>query len=260
VISMMPYSDQWWWWPGGSPQGHRPVLFFPPAGADQTIVRPLVHHLAGTRLGALRMPGRGLRRSEPAPARMEPVIDEIATSIATMTGPAPVLVGHSFGGLLAFAVAQELDRRGTPPARLVAVASTAPHAWEDRLAEIGGVDEDDYVERRTRQLMADGAVPKELADHPELGAATREALATDVRMSYRAFITTPLSCPITAITARDDDLVDREASALWHKATNAAIDELTVPGGHFFYREHPLLLARLLLGELTQLDGAYHGD
>ena len=30
-------STIWWWWPNGSAPGRRPVLFFPPAGADQTI-------------------------------------------------------------------------------------------------------------------------------------------------------------------------------------------------------------------------------
>lgn len=256
----MAYSDQWWWWPAGAPQAERPVLFFPPAGADQTVVGPLVHHLAGVRLGALRMPGRGLRRDEPAPTDLEQVIGPIADAVVGLGGTAPLLVGHSFGGLLAFAVAQELDRRGRPPARLVAVTSTAPHAWEDYLASLGASDREDYVERRVARLLRDGAVPESLAGHPELGQAVREQLAADVRMSYRSFSTDPLSCPITAITAREDALVDRDASALWHKATNGEIHELTVPGGHFFYRENPVLLARLLLGELSQLDGAYRLD
>jgi surfactin synthase thioesterase subunit len=260
VISYMSFSDRWWWWPAGSPQGQRPVLFFPPAGADQTVVSPLVHHLAGVRFAALRMPGRGLRRGEPPPSTMAEAVEAIASSIAAMAGPAPLLVGHSLGGLVAFAVAQKLEHRGRAPARLMALTSTAPHAWEQHLTSSGAQDSQDYVERRVARLLRDGAVPTELAEHPELGTAVREALTDDVRMSYTTLDGSPLSCAITSVVARDDAIVDREATALWHKATSRELEEIVVPGDHFFYRTNPQLLSRLIVGELTALDGAYQFD
>lgn len=251
-------STIWWWWPNGSAPGQRPVLFFPPAGADQTIAGPLVRALDGVRLGVLRMPGRGPRSDEPSPSDIAAVVAHVAASLEPIGGPAPVLVGHSFGGLLAFAVAQELDRRLTPPARLIAVASVAPHAWAGQLARSGAADREDYASRRTDQLMADGAVPAGITDHPELGPAARTSLRVDVRLSYHPFDLTPVFCPITAVFARDDPLVDRSAWAGWPAATSSRTDRITVPGDHFFYRADPQLLGRLILGEVGALDGGYH--
>jgi surfactin synthase thioesterase subunit len=211
-------------------------------------------------LGVLRLPGRGLRRHEPSPESLRDAVGAIASSIAAMAGPAPLLVGHSLGGLVAFAVAQELDRRGRSAARLMALTSTAPHAWEEHLVASGAQNSEEYVERRVARLMRDGAVPAELADHPELGVAVREALTADVRMSYVGLEGTPLSCPITSVVARDDTIVHRDATSLWHKATSRDLDEIVVPGDHFFYRSNPELLTRLIVGEVTALDGAYHLD
>jgi len=88
------------------------VLFLPPAGADQTIVRPLVSHVPGMRLGVMRMPGRGVRHAEPAPRDLADLVGSLADAVRLLPGPPPVIVGHSVGGLFGYALALELERRG----------------------------------------------------------------------------------------------------------------------------------------------------
>lgn len=57
-----PAAGAWWWWPAGSHPDDGPVPFFPPAGAEQGIVRPLLEHAAGLRLGVRARPwGRRVR-------------------------------------------------------------------------------------------------------------------------------------------------------------------------------------------------------
>lgn len=250
-----PGADRWWWFPPGSPRAGRPLLFFPPAGADQSVAAPLVPHLAGVRFGVLRVPGRGIRADEPPPASLAELGSAVVHSIEALDGPRPVLAGHSFGSLMAFGAAQELERRGRPPARLVAIAGTAPLAWHRRRTRLPPPHE--YVPRRVAQLFADGGVPAAVAADPELAGQARAMLETDVRLSLDPLDPAPVSCPLTSVRARDDELVDAEGAALWHEASTSEVDEIVVPGGHFFYRTAPRVLAGLLAGEMSQLDGAY---
>jgi surfactin synthase thioesterase subunit len=112
------------------------------------------------------------------------------------------MVGHSFGSVLAFVVAGRLQRRGRPPAGLVAVAGVAPARWREHLARVAAADREDYVRRRTAELIADGALPGGIAGHPELQAAARHPFDPD-----------PVACPITVVRARDDGVVGPDAVA-----------------------------------------------
>jgi surfactin synthase thioesterase subunit len=252
-------SGEWWWWPGPVVPRERPVLFFPPSGADQTVVTPLLPHLSGVRLGVLRLPGRGARADEPAPTDLALLAEQVADAVLAVPGTAPLLVGHSFGAVLAYTVAHVLTRRGRPPARLVVVTATAPRAWRRRIRALAG-DETQYVARRTGELLGSGGVPAEVVAHPELAEATWTTLATDVRLAYQAVELSSLGCPLTVVRARDDALVAAVDATPWYEATRADVDEVVVTGGHFFYRDRPVVLAQLLRGELAQLDGAYHAN
>jgi surfactin synthase thioesterase subunit len=240
----------WWWWPAGTHPEDRPVLFFPPAGAEQGIVRPLLPHAAALRLGVLRMPGRGVRRDEPAPRELGPLVGAIAAAVAGLGGTAPVLVGHSFGGLLAFAVAAELETRGRQVARLVTLASASPEAWHAELdadrSSHPDADREDFVARRTARILAQGGVPPEVAGHAEYGETARAGVAVDIGLAWAGFGTATVRCPITAIRAADDRVLNPGSVAGWAAATTTTCEQVTVPGGHFFYRERPRdLIARL---------------
>jgi surfactin synthase thioesterase subunit len=243
-------TQSWWWWPTGTHAEDRPVLFFPPAGAEQGIVRPLLPHAAGLRLGVLRLPGRGVRRDEAPPQELAPLVDAIAGSVAGLGGSAPILVGHSFGGLLAFAAAAAIEARGRAVARLITLASASPAAWHDELdadrRDHPDADRADFVARRTARIIARGGIPAEIDGHAEYGALARAGLAVDVGLSWTGFGRARLGCPITAIRASDDPLLDAGSVGGWADATTDAYEMVTVPGDHFFYRDRPRnLVARL---------------
>ncbi len=52
-------SGPTWWFPEGRVPDARPVLFFPPSGAEPSVARPLVSATAGLGMGVLQLPGRG---------------------------------------------------------------------------------------------------------------------------------------------------------------------------------------------------------
>jgi surfactin synthase thioesterase subunit len=237
------------------------VLFFPPAGAEQSIARPLVGSLGELRLGVLRLPGRAARRDEPAPTDLPTLLDAITGSVLELAGPAPVLVGHSFGGLLAFGVAGAVERAGHRIGRLITIASVSPRSWAEELAAHRrahpGEGRSGFVARRSARILAQGGVPAEIAAHAEFGAQSRALLAVDLGLSYQGFPPAPIRAPITAIRARDDTMVERSAIAGWAAATRGHVEQVTVPGQHFFYRDDPQRLATRLRLEVQALDAGY---
>jgi surfactin synthase thioesterase subunit len=227
------------------------VLFFPPAGADQTAVRPLLSHLAGLRLGVLRMPGRGPRTAEPAPSSLAVLTLQIARAVAELDGPPPLLAGHSFGGLLAYTVALALQEACLPAARLLAVASVPPSGWQAR-AELADTD---FVRRQTEHVLARGDIPALIAADPVLAARARTQISTDLALSLQAAPAGPLACPVTVLCGADDTVAGDPGG--WREASRAEVEIVTVPGGHFFYRTAPQSLTTRLRLELMALDTAY---
>jgi surfactin synthase thioesterase subunit len=234
----------------------RPVLFFPPAGGDQTAVLPLVPLAAGMRLGALRVPGRGSRQEETAPTDLVALAERVATSVVALPGPPPVLVGHSFGGLVAYAVACLVEERGAAIGRFVAVASSSPPAWQRDVSAASAM----AVEERTDRILARGALPPHIAADPELSSHARSLIATDVALGHHSLPLRPLTCPVTVVRGRDDTMVSLEATEGWASVTATPPAVITVPGGHFFYRSSPERLVNLLRMELSALDDAYAYD
>ncbi|HEY5821773.1 MAG TPA: alpha/beta fold hydrolase [Propionibacteriaceae bacterium] len=249
-----------WWWPLGSPYGQRPVLFFPPSGAEPSAARGLLGHGAGLRFGVLQLPGRGERLDEPAPTDLRPLIVDVADAVAALDGPPALLVGHSFGGLLAYGVTAELEDRGTPVARLITVASVSPSSWTaelaaDRAAHTGGLE--DFVRRRSALILANGGVPAELLAHPEFSARAAELTRVDVGLSFGGFEPRVIQTPTTTVVARDDTVLAPGAGDGWGDIAAGDFRRFDVPGGHFFYRSAPGRLVAQIRMDLQSLDGGY---
>ena len=93
---------------------------------------------SGARLLAAQLPGRALRRGDPAPASAQAVAGEVLPLIAPLImgsreegerhPPTPyIILGHSLGAWLAFELAAAAASAGLPPpARLIVSAMPAP--------------------------------------------------------------------------------------------------------------------------------------
>ena len=248
---------EWWWPPGHDLPGQRPVLFFPPSGAEPSIARGLIAHTAGLRFGVLQLAGRGGRLAEPTPTDLREVIVVLAAAVSALDGPPAVLVGHSFGGLLAYGVAAELEAQGRPVGRLIVVAAASPRAWRAELDAAGDVAAEDFVKVRTQQVLTSGGVPPELLAHREFGARARHLTEVDVRLSAYGFEPHPLPTPITAVVARDDTVLSPSAADGWAQVAAGDFRRIDVPGGHFFYRAAPERLVAHIRMDVQGLDGGY---
>jgi thioesterase domain-containing protein/acyl carrier protein len=167
---------------GAPPQSIVPLV---PGGEGTPVV--LVHPAVGTVLCFVRLAGLldgpvwGLEAPglDPRNAPIESVealaSRHVADLLAEGDGRAPILVGYSYGGLVAFEMARQLAAAGRSPAHLVILDTPAPEAATGHIPdEFGQLIEIAHLLERY-----DGREPSDL--HGPLAALPPEARAGAVR-------------------------------------------------------------------------------
>lgn len=229
-------------WEGGRQQ----VVCFPPAGGTALGFRRLATALAPwATVIAVDPPGHGSSPGRPWP-RVGWVAELAAEAVAVWTGSAPLLLGHSFGGYLAYEVARRLAGRGPggAPRALVLVACAAPTT---PVPLPGATGDDIELGQALRRL---GGIPDPLLTAPALLRGYLSVIHADLRAmsAYTAAFQVPaepLSVPSLVVTAAHDALIPGSATAGW-AALSVPSWGCTVPGGHYLPRDNPAALAALL--------------
>lgn len=199
--------------------------------------------LPGIGVFGLQLPGRAERLAEPPLTDVRALATAIVDEVAFRTPF--VVLGHSFGALLAFEVSRELRRRGRPAPRGLVLSSFRPpetprvptrlHDLSDR--ELLAAIDDRY-----------GGLPPRLWDEPELAELTLPAYRADFTAleSYRYVAEDPLSIPLHAACG-DRDTVTRDEMARWHVHTTGRFQLETFAGDHFYFRAGRTGLLRLIV-------------
>ncbi len=143
-----------------------------------------------------------------------------------------VLIGHSFGSVLAYRVACDLGARGLVPHRMVVLSFPAP----DKLVhkrELHSLSDNALI-REVDTLF--GGVPEGLRDDEAALRIVLPALRFDLGLLERFEFTPrePLDVPIVAICGIDDRAVNMAQTHGWHRMTSAPFRVRTMPGDHFF--------------------------
>jgi surfactin synthase thioesterase subunit len=144
-----------------------------------------------------------------------------------------VLIGHSFGCVLAFRVACDLVARGIMPHRLVVLSFPSPDrsSHEQQLHTLS----DDALIREVDALF--GGIPEGIRDD----AAAQRFFVPGLRLDLGLLeqyehspITQPLSVPIVAICGIDDRAVNMSQMQQWNRMTSTTFRLRSMPGDHFF--------------------------
>jgi surfactin synthase thioesterase subunit/acyl carrier protein len=204
------------------------MVMFPGAGGTALMLAPWASaHLVGeANVSAMHAPGHDRDRRPPI-RRMGELVERFVEALVPVEHPL-VLVGYSIGGVVAYAVAHALERRGVPPHAVVISHTLPPPIWRDsrfsrdprleeifgRLYEAGGIDAQSRV-----SFLETARADFELAESFELPSTKLSALT---------FI----------ISGAADELAPAQQLLGWD-ALCARPFHYSAKGGHFDFLEHP---------------------
>ncbi|HMI98973.1 MAG TPA: thioesterase domain-containing protein [Gaiellaceae bacterium] len=197
---------------------------------------------------ALRLAGRETRFAEAPVANLGQLIPELVDELETQISSPYVLLGQCSGALLAFEVALELVRRGSPePSHFIVAAEPAPS--RTHLHAQRGVSD---LREEVRTL---GLMPADVLDDDDLFDLLESALQADLHLSetYEYCPDHQLACDLTAVVGREDQHVSRDELLGWREATTGAYSLREIDGDHLFsgkdHRGLALLVASVLSAE-----------
>ena len=245
------------------PRGHKTPFFCVPG--------------VGGNVHAFYALARGLGEEHPFYGLQSVGLDGVATPFTTVEAMAThyvaliqgiqpqgpyLLGGHSFGGWVAFEMAQQLRRAGHDVARVIMLDATAPSAedtlvtanWReaDYLAafmamyrELAGMrstlpTESSASQTTTAQLcalQADLARAGLLPQHSDIALLETlfRVFQTNLRMTYRP--TSVLPIPLTLLKAEETDERDpwssQAGSGGWQQFAEGSVTEIVTPGAHY---------------------------
>ncbi|MFB8139383.1 thioesterase II family protein [Streptomyces parvus] len=202
------------------------LVCIPWAGAGATPFRPwgpVIDDVAD--VYGVRLAGRESRQTEPLPASLDEVVDELVAELVALDVPRVALFGQCSGALLAYRTAQRLRLSDDGPglAHLLVASQLPPRV----LADDGDESEDDL----TRY------VPEHLREEPELLEVLLPILAADMKLvsDYVHTPDAPLDVPLTVLHGACDDLLTRSEIDGWrHETTGRSTFHEIAGAGHLF--------------------------
>ncbi|MEZ5771199.1 MAG: alpha/beta fold hydrolase [Defluviimonas denitrificans] len=191
--------------------------------------------------------GRDSRWHEPRAGLSATVAEATAALIESAVEERLVLVGHSYGALVAYEVAQALRGTAVRVDHLVVMARPAPF-MAPHTHLVADMPDAELV----ATLRAIGLEDKGILSHPGLAHLFLDTLRHDLRENhdYVHLHARPLDCPITAFSGARDPIATPLSMANWAACTSAAFRHLRMPGAHFFPVAMPHRMVRLFSGLL----------
>jgi surfactin synthase thioesterase subunit/acyl carrier protein len=247
------------WIHRGRSRGHEPVrvICFHSMGVGTSLFTQfLTEPPAGVDMIAVQTPGRETRSSEAVLTNISDVVSGALGELKPFLDRPFAIWGHSFGGVVAFEAIRALRREGGPaPAHFMVTGTIAPqlvHKWQRRDIMLRVLVEDNSPE----YLLA-------LARYVDDADFVRSILPLMRRdapllLGYRYRDEAPLTVPITAFSAKQDDMVYRDEMTPWASQTSAGFQLTDVDGDHWFLHRHRVLL-RQTLQQIAKGEAAQSG-
>jgi len=193
-----------------------PALYiFPHAGAGAGSYLSWARALGPScALHAVRYPGRERLVREPFWPSVDCAVASLAERIPRGSSTPYVLFGHSLGALLAFELARELRRRGSPPPALLIVSGSRAPEFAARIPPVSGLSDEDFVAAVSQRYAL---LPRELLRDAAALKYYTDLMRADIRLveryAYRS--SKPLACDVEVLCGRSDPLVTEEMAQAW---------------------------------------------
>ena len=233
------------------------VIGFPYAGGQSLAFRELAGELPQEwGMWAIDPPGHGWTPG-PALETIPDMVDAYLLHIPQELLDGAVLVGHSLGGCVAFALTQQLQEHGRATRAVVLSAARPPHRKDEYESFLTMTDE-----RLLECLIQIGGVPTQWAAEPEIFDHFKGALRADFR-AFEAFeIDRPLEgVPAMAFGGMQDVVCRPQHVFEWSRyCPGCRVD--FVGGDHLYLQSQADQLAPRIaafLNELPASDAKYGG-
>lgn len=204
----------------------------------------------------IQLPGRENRVSEPALTSAEAIASALVPILVKTASMEFAFFGHSMGGLLAFEVARELHRRSLREPRFLFLSGVAPPEQRNHDEKNGPFD----LSRKSRvdllrELEVLGGTPAQALEDSELVDIVLSALRVDLGIceTYAPVPGPPLDCQLVALIGDNDPVASLADMNRWQNFFHKPIEVRELPGGHFYFKEHPERLMKMLGDSLTGL-------
>ncbi len=198
---------------------------------------------------AIQLPGREERKRDAFMNNLDEIVEQLQEVITSDSRPF-AFFGHSFGSILAYALAVHMKRLGQSPAALMVSAKTAPHLPHKKSrANMPRI-------QLREELIAMGGTPESILNDDALMDTVLRVVRADyaVLESFSpAKYYDCLNCPITAFEASFDHYTSSGGVDAWSEYTSGAFCKHQIDGGHFYLNEYPAKLFIELNNILNQL-------
>lgn len=238
----------------------RPVLrlvCFPYAGGGAGVFRLWAKIFpSGIEIVSAQLPGRDTRINEKPLWDFRHVVQSISNALLELDRVQTVFFGHSFGSLIAFEVAKNLEKYGERAKLLILSGCAAPHiSLGDDTEPIWNLRDELFIER-IRSLRG---TPDEVLNSDELLAIFLPILRSDFFMAAEARkeIRGKIDIPLVVFGGVEDIEVERDELSAWAQYTNATTEVELFKGDHFFINTHRDNVCSAILNRLSLLNIFY---
>jgi len=219
------------------------LLCLPFAGGQSLAFRPLAAAVPATwGVWAIDPPGHGWAAGEPL-ERVDAMVDAYLGNLSADWLEGTILLGHSLGGCVAFAMVEQLTEGGQPPRGLILSGTRPPH----RKGEYDSFLSMDDAEL-LQTLIQLGGVPRAWAEEPEIFDHFKVAIRADFRAFESYEIQRPLPDIATLACGGMQDIVCRPEHLMeWTRYCQQCRVEF-VAGDHMFIQNNAAAVADRLVG------------
>jgi surfactin synthase thioesterase subunit len=194
-------------------------------------------------LWSVALPGRLQRFAEPAVHDATVVLAELRADATSLPSLPTAYFGHSFGGLLAYALASSVAS-GASPKLLVLSGCTPPRA--------SGGSRTTTHRDTVQDVIKLGGIPEPVLTSAEFAELFLPSIRADLNLArqLRTFDLQPLPLRIVAVSGDKDRLAPADLAGSWEQYALGGFRHEVIPGDHFFVQSSVTDVLALVQEEL----------
>lgn len=192
----------------------------------------------------VQLPGRENRISEPLIRDMDEAATKIADDIIPfIRGCRFAVFGHSMGGLIAFELACELEKRGLYPECCFISASAFDEYIESEKSKY--LSDEDFIRRvELYEAVSEGSG---IFEYPEIRDVYINILRADFDLvEDHVYDGKKVSCPVYAFCGDSDKEESIENMHSWESSTEKYVEYRSFSGNHFYLDSNLELITKLI--------------